>query len=156
MTPARLEMLAIGAAVLGGGYLIYRTVQGGAGLLTGNNALVKNATDSNGKPVTAYQDKGVLGTLGAATNAVSGGYLATFGGWLGSTAYDLMHPSSGSTDTAGPVASYDETDRLSRRYPAIPSTGAESVFWPFSPTFSGGAGLGGGTVDGQPYTFSPI
>jgi len=41
-----------------------------AGLATGNNALTRG---------TAYEGAGVLGTLGAATNAASGGVLARVG-----------------------------------------------------------------------------
>jgi hypothetical protein len=40
------------------------------GILSGNNALTKDS---------AYEDKGVLGTLGAGANAVSGGSLAALG-----------------------------------------------------------------------------
>lgn len=98
-------------------YIGYRAVKGaasaavnaGAGLLTGNNAITQNQTDASGNPVTAYQGAGVLGTLGAATNSVSGGTLASFGDWIGGKVYDLFNSSStpaaaassGQTSTAG-------------------------------------------------------
>ena len=71
-----------------------------AGYVSGDNALTKTATNAAGQPVTAYQGAGPLGTLGAAANAVSGGVLATFGGWLGGAVYDLTHPGQGAAATA--------------------------------------------------------
>lgn len=77
--------LAIGAAViLGVVYFIVKKTLGAAvdtaaGALTGNNAITKNATNASGERVTAYEGAGILGTLGAATNAVSGGTLASLG-----------------------------------------------------------------------------
>lgn len=66
-------------------------VDGSIGLVTGNNPITQSATNSAGDRVTAYEGVPVLGTLGAATNALSGGYLADFGGWIGRKTYDLVH-----------------------------------------------------------------
>lgn len=77
--------LAVGAALLLGVvyFLIRKTVgdvaKGAAGVLTGDNAITKNATNASGERVTAYEGAGIFGTLGAATNAVSGGTLASLG-----------------------------------------------------------------------------
>lgn len=98
--------LAIGAVALGVLWYASRKISGVAssvidtaadvadtavGAVTGNNYLTAHATNSDGTPQTAYQGVPVLGTLGAATNAVSGGYLADFGSWLGQKTYDLTH-----------------------------------------------------------------
>lgn len=97
-------------------YVGYRAVKGaasaavnaGAGLVTGNNAITQNATDWGGAPETAYQGAGVAGTLGAATNAASGGALASLGNWIGGKVYDLLNPTSsssgGSTSTSSTPA----------------------------------------------------
>lgn len=98
--------LALGVAVLGLGYVAYKKLTQAAGsvydagayvadatigAVTGDNALTRGATNSDGTPQTAYQGVPVVGTLGAAANAASGGYLADFGGWLGRKTYDLTH-----------------------------------------------------------------
>ena len=72
-------------------------VQGAGGLLTGNNGITAAATNAAGDPVTAYQGAGIFGTMGAATNAVSGGTLASLGQWIGSSLYDLTHPTPATT-----------------------------------------------------------
>ena len=80
--------LGIGLAILAGGlYLLTRTALKDAagavgGLVSGDNAITRG---------TPYQGAGVPGTLGAATNAASGGLLERFGGWLGRTVYDATH-----------------------------------------------------------------
>jgi hypothetical protein len=66
-------------------------IDGSIGLVTGNNVITQSATNSTGDRVTAYEGVPVLGTLGAATNALSFGYLADFGGWIGRKTYDLTH-----------------------------------------------------------------
>lgn len=87
---ALLLVVALGAA-----WVIKRSagaiVDTAGGILTGDNALTQNATDFQGARVTAYEGAGPLGTLGAATNAASGGILASLGGWIGSAAYNLTH-----------------------------------------------------------------
>ncbi len=50
------------------------------GIVSGNNALTKD---------TAYEDKGILGTLGAAVNAATGGA----GEWAGERVADWFSPS---------------------------------------------------------------
>lgn len=99
-----------------GAYVLVRGLSFGKGLITGDNALTQNARDSDGNKVDAYTGIPVAGTLGAAANAASGGYLATLGGWLGRSTYDLFHPAE--PEPSGPQASYDETDRLLKRYPS--------------------------------------
>ena len=95
--------LAIGAAVvLAVLYALYRVSDAAKGAITGDNALTRSATDAAGKPVTAYQGAGVLGTLGAGVNAASGGWLASAGQWLGSAAYDWTH--SATSPPAAPPA----------------------------------------------------
>jgi hypothetical protein len=85
--------LGLGLLAVGVGYLLLRKgLDVGGGLVTGNNAITRRATNADNERITAYEGAGVLGTLGAATNAVSGGYLATFGQWLGDKAYDLLNP----------------------------------------------------------------
>lgn len=53
------------------------------GVLSGNNALTQG---------TAYEDAGVLGTLGAAANEASGGFLESTGRRIGGWVYDVLHP----------------------------------------------------------------
>lgn len=88
--------VAIVAAAVVGGFLLWKvgravpqTVQDAAdmagGLLTGNNAITQGARTD------AYQNAGILGTLGAATDRLSGGVLSRFGEWLGDKTYDLTH-----------------------------------------------------------------
>lgn len=77
--------LAIGAAVIIGVlyYIVRKTVgdvaKGAAGLVTGDNVITKNQTNFDGEKVDSYEGKGVLGTLGAAANTVSGGLFASIG-----------------------------------------------------------------------------
>ena len=78
-----------------------------AGIVTGDNALTQNATDASGAPVSAYQGAGIVGTVGAATNAASGGTLASIGSWIGITTYDLFHPAPAADTT--PSASQTAT-----------------------------------------------
>jgi len=40
---------------------------------------------------TPYEGTGVVGTVGHATDAASGGLLSGLGGWLGRSIYDLTH-----------------------------------------------------------------
>ena len=76
-----------------------------AGIVTGDNALTRNATDASGAPVSAYQGAGIVGTVGAATNAASGGTLASFGSWLGTSTYDLLHPAPEAAPSASQTSS---------------------------------------------------
>lgn len=91
-------MLAAGAAlVLGVIYYLGRktitdTVGAAAGLVSGNNAITRNQTNLDGERVTAYEGKGVLGTLGAINNSVSGGTFATLGEKIGGWAFDIFGP----------------------------------------------------------------
>ena len=129
----QLAIIVGGAAVVA--YVIYRAVpkvaEVAGGIVSGNNTLTRGARDADGRPTTAYQGAGVVGTVGAAANAASGGYLATLGSWLGGKTYDLFNtdplataaPSSSIDRYNRPPstssgADYDETDRLVARYPA--------------------------------------
>ena len=67
------------------------------GVLSGNNSLTQG---------TPYQGAGILGTLGAATNTVSGGALQSAGESLGDWLYDTFNPSISST--AAPAANRDQ------------------------------------------------
>jgi hypothetical protein len=71
-------------------FILYKVGGTLGGLLSGKNSLTKNATDWNGNPVTAYDSVPVLGTLGAAANAVTGGALASVGEAIGSVAFDSV------------------------------------------------------------------
>jgi hypothetical protein len=51
------------------------------GLVTGDNALTRG---------TPYQGAGLPGTVGAATNAATGGVLESLGGWIGGKLYDVF------------------------------------------------------------------
>jgi len=81
-------LLAAGAALLV--YVVYslarKTItdvaKGAGGVVSGNNALTRG---------TPYQDAGVLGTLGAATNTVLGGVPQRVGESVGGWIYDLLH-----------------------------------------------------------------
>ena len=73
--------VAIGALAL---YLIGRKIAGAVG---------EGVKEFNRD--TPYENAAagpLLGTLGNATNQISGGNLADFGGWLGRSLYDLTHP----------------------------------------------------------------
>lgn len=88
-------LVAGGIALLAVVYIVRKGAAVAAiakGALTGDNALTRGATNADGTPQTAYIGAGPAGTLGAATNAVSGGYLSTFGDWLGNGLYNLTHP----------------------------------------------------------------
>jgi hypothetical protein len=74
-------------------------VEGSALIVAGVIALVvvvyvvrkaspSQAKDADGNPVTAYQNAGPIGVAGAAANAASGGWLATFGNWIGTKVGD--------------------------------------------------------------------
>lgn len=82
--------LALGAAVvLAVAYFVLRKTvgdiaKGAGGLLSGDNALTKD---------TAYESKGVLGTLGAGANAISGGLFASWGEALADKAFNAFNPS---------------------------------------------------------------
>lgn len=94
--------VAVGVALLlGVAYLLIRKgiieVAGAAGgVLSGNNALTEG---------TAYQDKGVAGTLGAGADAILGGFPSWLGEAIGGTAADakealsqFFNPSAGGAD----------------------------------------------------------
>ena len=83
--------LALGAVIVIAAvyYLTRKTVtdvaQGAGGLVSGNNAITKSARTD------AYQNAGIVGTLGAAADNASGGLLSKTGEALGSWTYDAVH-----------------------------------------------------------------
>jgi hypothetical protein len=77
-----------GALLIGVVYFLARkTVKDAAaavgGLVSGNNVITQNQHDFSGEEVTAYEGTGVLGTLGATVNTVTGGAAASAGSALG-------------------------------------------------------------------------
>lgn len=66
--------------------------QAGVGLVTGNNAITQNQTNFDGEATSAYEGKGIFGTLGGATNAVLGGAPASIGESLGGWLFDIFGP----------------------------------------------------------------
>lgn len=90
--------LALGAALIIGvvWYLGRKTIKEAAGavggLVSGNNAITQNQTNASGEKVTAYEGSGVVGTLGAAANTVSGGTLASLGEKIGSGLFSIFGP----------------------------------------------------------------
>lgn len=116
-----LKIDAGGVAVLvGAGLLVY--------LLTRASTLTTTATNAAGEKVTAYEGRGPLGTLGAAANAASGGYLASLGQWLGGAAFDLLNPTPADpVRQAAPTLTtgdFSRADRLAEAWDAQASTGA--------------------------------
>lgn len=95
MNALKTETLLIGGgllvAVIVAAKLLPKAAKEAGGLITGNNFITGNAFDASGGRTTAYQGAGVAGTLGAATNAASGGFFASMGDWLGGSLYDLTH-----------------------------------------------------------------
>lgn len=85
------KVAAVLAAAGLGVILLWRARGAIAGAVTGDNPITRSATDAAGRPVTAYQGAGVVGTAGAAVNAASGGVLASLGDWIGGKVYDLLH-----------------------------------------------------------------
>lgn len=107
LSKQNLTNLAIGAAVvIGVVYLILRqtakdvVAAGGAvataagGVLTGDNVITSGSTqhDFSGQSTTAYEGKGVFGTLGAGTNSVLGGAPASIGEIIGQWTFDIFGP----------------------------------------------------------------
>ena len=125
-----VTIAAIGIVAIGAVYLIKKAATaaaaaGGAavnaagGLITGNNPITAGATDASGNPTTAYQGAGVLGTVGAATNAASGGMLASIGSWIGTTAYDLTHATTNPASSPGTAAPGTTTSAPTAHYDAM-------------------------------------
>lgn len=80
--------LAMGAAIVRGVvYLLGRQTVKDVGRAAGAAAsAVANINEG-----TPYDGAGVVGTLGNAANALSGGLLARLGGWIGRGLYDVTH-----------------------------------------------------------------
>lgn len=96
------QAAAIGAAVLVGGFLLYKAAQAVpavagavadtvAGAVSGNNAITQNQTNATGDPTTAYEGAGIAGTVGAAANSASGGWFATVGENVGGWIFETTH-----------------------------------------------------------------
>ena len=91
----RLQAALIVGGVAAAGLLLLvlmpKAAEAARGIATGENDLTRNATNAQGEPVNAYYGAGFVGTAGAAANEASGGWLATAGGWIGRTFYDLVN-----------------------------------------------------------------
>lgn len=93
-----------GVALVAAAWIMTRGVKAAAdtvqGIATGENDLTATATNAAGESVPAYYGAGVVGTVGAAANAASGGYLASAGEWIGGIAADVSDWFSGVNDRA--------------------------------------------------------
>ena len=136
-------------AILAGGIVVYMlwnhaksaaaaVASAAGGLLSGNNAITANTIDWGGAPETAYQGKGVPGTVGAAINTVSGGAAASLGNWIGGGLYSLFNPtynpnasggggSSGASGSATQVAAANSPS--SETGAALPTNGSDVLNW---------------------------
>ncbi len=81
-------MVAGAIALVAVVYVLRKAPAAVAGAVSGKNALTANATNADGSAQTAYYGAGPAGTLGAATNAASGGWLSTLGDWIGTKVGD--------------------------------------------------------------------
>lgn len=84
-------VLIIGFVYLLGRQTVKDVANVAAGAVSGNNAITQNQTNADGEKVTAYEGRGVLGTIGAVFNSASGGIFASAGEALGQTIYDWTH-----------------------------------------------------------------
>lgn len=88
LTDKQFIMAGAGVVIVGGVLFwlgrkaVTAAVDTAGGVLSGNNALTQG---------TAYEGKGVVGTLGAAANAVSGGALQSAGEHVGGWLFDLFN-----------------------------------------------------------------
>jgi hypothetical protein len=80
-----------GVAIVGAGLLLWgatrlvsKATDTAGGVLSGNNELTAG---------TAYEGKGVVGTLGAAANTITGGFLGSLGSDISLAVSDLFGPS---------------------------------------------------------------
>lgn len=90
-----LGVVAIIAAVYYfGGKTIKAVADVAGGAVSGNNLVTQNQTTWDGQKETAYEGKGVLGTVGAAANSASGGALASVGEAVGGWWYNLLNSDS--------------------------------------------------------------
>ncbi len=90
-----LGVVVVIAAVYYFGGKTLKAVAGAAGgVVSGNNDVTQNQTTWDGERETAYEGKGVLGTLGAAANSASGGGLASAGEAVGGWFYNLLNSDS--------------------------------------------------------------
>ena len=141
MDAADIKTIATAAAVCVVGVLAFKAVNAGAAVAAKVGDVL--ATDLN----PASSDNIINRGVSAIGEAVTGQQ-----GWsLGSAIYDATHPAPetpgfvdrylnwagdfwgfGSTPSGAPVASYDETDRLAKRYPTpvapVPADGG--INWP--------------------------
>lgn len=98
---AGAELAGQAGTAVANGVIELADVTGGA--LTGNNMMTERATNAAGERTTAYEGAGVLGTVGAATNAVSGGVLSSVGEWMGAKAFEIFGPDTSSATSPTPV-----------------------------------------------------
>ncbi len=74
--------LVLGVVYFVGKAVLERAAAAAGGIVSGNNALTEG---------TAYQNRGVLGTAGAAADRASGGALSSIGEAIGSWIFDATH-----------------------------------------------------------------
>lgn len=92
-------IIAVAAAV--GLYLVFKALKGAAQAVgQGANVVSSSLWNSPGlasdpaniNAGTAYAGTGVIGSVGHAADAASGGTLSSIGEWIGGGIYDLTHP----------------------------------------------------------------
>lgn len=74
---------------------------GGVAGAVGGTSDLQTSTNLDGSPRTAYQGKGLIGTLGAQTNNLTGGALSSLGEEIGGWFYDELNTSAQSNESIG-------------------------------------------------------
>jgi hypothetical protein len=120
LSPLALAYVAAGAAGLFALYKLTDLADLAPGILSGDNALTRDATNAAGESVTAYQGAGVVGTVAAATNKASGGYLASAGEALGGW-FARVTGADGDADIAAMLKEKVQTKQAQYQRPTITS-----------------------------------
>lgn len=128
----KLEPLSVAVLALAAGAGLWFMSRNVGGLVTGNNSITQTATNAAGQPVTAYQGAGVVGTIGAATNAASGGMLASIGERIGGWVFDAFNPDpmasgAGQGTGATQASGWDYTGKAN----SWAQLAAEDGWWPY-------------------------
>lgn len=92
VTLAVSAVIVIGVVYYLTGRTIGKVADIAGGAISGDNAITRNQQNFSGESTDAYVDKGILGTIGAATNAASGGILASAGETIGGWVFDIFGP----------------------------------------------------------------
>ena len=93
-------LIAYGAAGLAALYVVSRVAKAVPGIVSGDNALTRGATNAAGDKTTAYEGAGLLGTLGAGFNMASAGTFATLGESLGGWMADKFNGKAAEANAA--------------------------------------------------------